>query len=98
MVDDRVSGPLTTRPARHYRSPPQKLDDARCLATLLLDRGEELPGDGPWRRPLPGGQRHVATKRPAARSADPVTDRSRAPRRANLISAPPALSLPAAPA
>ncbi len=63
MVDDRVSGPLTTRPARHYRSPPQKLDDARCLATLLLDRGEDLPGDGPWRRPLPGGQRHVAIKR-----------------------------------
>lgn len=60
VVDDRVNGPLTGRAARHYRSPPQSLDDARCLAALLLDRGDELDGDGPWRRPLAGGQRHVA--------------------------------------
>jgi hypothetical protein len=60
VVDDRVSGPLTGRPARSYRSPAQSLDDARCLAALLLDRGDELQGDGPWRRPLAGGQRHVA--------------------------------------
>jgi hypothetical protein len=60
VVDDRVSGPLTGRPARTYRSPPQSLDDARCLAALLLDRGGELEGDGPWRRPLAGGQRHVS--------------------------------------
>lgn len=60
VVDDRVNGPLTNRPARHYRSPPQPLDDARCLAALLLDRGDELEGEGPWRRPLAGGQRHVA--------------------------------------
>lgn len=59
-VEDRVSGPLTGRAARRYRSPPQPLHDARCLAALLLDRGDELDGDGPWRRPLPGGQRHVA--------------------------------------
>jgi hypothetical protein len=59
-VDDRVSGPLTNRPARRYRSPPQALEDARCLALLLLDRSEDLDDDGPWRRPLPGGQRHVA--------------------------------------
>jgi|GEM_PF-1454783 hypothetical protein len=59
-VDDRVSGPLTGRPARRYRSPPQALEDARCLALLLLDRSEDLAGDGPWRRPLPGGQRHVS--------------------------------------
>jgi hypothetical protein len=59
-VDDRVSGPLTSRPARCYRSPPQALEDARCLALLLLDRSQELADDGPWRRPLPGGQRHVA--------------------------------------
>ena len=58
-VDDRVSGPLTSRPARRYRSPPQALEDARCLALLLLDRSEDLDDDGPWRRPLPGGQRHV---------------------------------------
>ena len=60
VVDDRVSGPLTGRPARSYRSPPQALEEARCLAALLLDRGGELHGEGPWRRPLPGGQRHVA--------------------------------------
>ncbi len=60
VVDDRVSGPLTNRPTRSYRSPPQGLEDARCLAALLLDRGDELDGDGPWRRPLAGGQRHVA--------------------------------------
>ncbi len=60
VVDDRVSGPLTNRPTRSYRSPPQRIEDARCLAALLLDRGDELDGDGPWRRPLAGGQRHVA--------------------------------------
>ena len=60
VVDDRVSGPLTGRPMRSYRSPPQGLEEARCLAALLLDRGDELDGDGPWRRPLAGGQRHVA--------------------------------------
>ncbi len=59
VVDDRVSGPLTGRPTRSYRSPPQPLEDARCLAAILLDRGDELDGDGPWRRPLAGGQRHV---------------------------------------
>jgi hypothetical protein len=60
VVDDQVSGPLTGRPARTYRSPPQPLDDARCLAALLLDRGSQLDGEGPWRRPVAGGQRHVA--------------------------------------
>jgi len=60
VVDDQVNGPLTGRPARTYRSPPQSLDDARCLAVLLLDRGDELQGAGPWRRPLAGGRRHVA--------------------------------------
>ncbi len=60
VVDDRVSGQLTTRAERSYRSPAQSLEDARCLAALLLDRGGELDGDGPWRRPLAGGQRHVA--------------------------------------
>ena len=60
VVDDRVTGSLTGRSARSYRSPPQTLEDARCLAALLLDRGGDLDGDGPWRRPLAGGQRHVA--------------------------------------
>lgn len=59
VVDDRVSGPLTGRAERSYRSPPQALEDARLLAALLLDRGGALDGDGPWRRPLAGGQRHV---------------------------------------
>jgi hypothetical protein len=63
VVEDRVSGALTGRRARFYRSPAQTLDDARCLASLLLDRGDELAGDGPWRRPLAGGQRHVAIVR-----------------------------------
>jgi len=67
-VDDRVSGPLTSRPARRYRSPPQALEEARCLALLLLDRSEELADEGPWRRPLPGGQRHVAIVRAPAGS------------------------------
>jgi len=62
-VDDRVSGPLTSRLPRRYRSPPQRLEDARCLALLLLDRGADLTGEGPWRRPVPGGQRHVAIVR-----------------------------------
>jgi hypothetical protein len=71
VVDDRVSGPLTGRPARTYRSPAQPLDDARCLAALLLDRGSELEGEGPWRRPLAGGQRRVAiVLAPAGRLAD----------------------------
>jgi hypothetical protein len=67
-VDDRVSGPLTNRPARCYRSPPQALEDARLLALLLLDRSDDLLDDGPWRRPLPGGQRHVAILRAPAGS------------------------------
>ena len=59
-VDDRVSGPPAGRPPRAYRSPPQPLEEARRLAALLLDRADELDGEGPWRRPVPGGQRHVA--------------------------------------
>lgn len=61
VVEDRVSGTLNGGAAREYRSPPQGLEDARCLAALLLGGGGggELAGDGPWRRPLPGGQRHV---------------------------------------
>jgi hypothetical protein len=66
VVDDRVSGPLTGRPARSYRSPAQTLESARCLAALLLDRGDDLDGAGPWRRPLPGGQRHVSIVRAPA--------------------------------
>jgi hypothetical protein len=60
VVDEHVSGSLTGRASRDYRSPPQTLEAARGLAALLLDRGGELHGDGPWRRPLAGGQRRVA--------------------------------------
>jgi hypothetical protein len=60
VAEDRVSDQLTGRAERTYRSPAQSLEDARCLAALLLDRGGELDGDGPWRRPLAGGQRSVA--------------------------------------
>jgi hypothetical protein len=60
VVDDRVSSQLTGRAERTYRSPAQPLEDARLLAALLLDRGGELEGDGPWRRPLAGGLRRVS--------------------------------------
>lgn len=63
FVCDRVSGPLTGREERSYRSPAQSIEAARLLATLLLDRATEVEGDGPWRRPLPGGQRHVEVHR-----------------------------------
>lgn len=62
VAEDRVSGPLTGRGPREYRSPAQPLENARRLAALLLDRGADVEGDGPWRRPLPGGQRHVAIR------------------------------------
>lgn len=66
VVDDRVSGPFTGREQSSYRSPPQSLADARRLAGLLLDRGADMEDDGPWRRPMPGGQRHVAIERAPA--------------------------------
>ena len=59
-VSDQLTERLSRRNGREYASPPQSLEDARRLAALLLDR-EELPeGEGPWRRPLAGGQRHVS--------------------------------------
>lgn len=58
-VDDVVSGPLTNRPARSYRSPPQSLEHAEILATLMLDRAGPVVGEGSWHRPVPGGRRRV---------------------------------------
>jgi hypothetical protein len=58
-VEDAVSGPLTNRPARSYRSPPQTLERAEVLATLMLDRAETVDGEGVWHRPVPGGRRRV---------------------------------------
>ena len=70
VVEDHVSGPLTGRTSRDYRSPPQSLEDARSLAALLLDRGGELDRRRPVapaarRRPAPRGDR--AAPRRAAR-------------------------------
>ena len=58
-VEERLSATLSRRNGGSYASPPQSLEDARRLASLLLD-SEELPeGEGPWRRPLAGGHRLV---------------------------------------
>ena len=57
-VEDRLSAALSRRNGGGYASPPQSLEDARKLASLLLDT-EELRGDGPWKRPLAGGLRTV---------------------------------------
>ena len=37
--------------------------DARALATLLLNRNEEPPADGPWRCAVAGGVRVVSLER-----------------------------------
>jgi hypothetical protein len=58
-VEDRLTTALSRRTGGEYVSPPQSLDDARRLAALLLDCDEPPPGEGPWRRPLAGGHRHV---------------------------------------
>ena len=62
-VEDRLSASLSRRPGKSYASPPQSLDDARCLAALLLDSAEAPEGEGPWRRPLAGGHRLVLLRR-----------------------------------
>lgn len=66
-VSEQVSAPLTGRQGREYAAPPQGLDAARRLAALLLDAPEAPEGDGPWRRPLAGGQRTVRLVRADAR-------------------------------
>jgi hypothetical protein len=43
-----------------YASPrPQRQLDALLLVALLLGSGELPAMPGPWRRPIPGGQRTV---------------------------------------
>jgi hypothetical protein len=37
--------------------------EARALATLLLNRNEEPPADGPWRCAVAGGVRVVSLER-----------------------------------
>ncbi len=58
-VTEQLSTALSRRVGATYASPPQPLDDARCLAALLLDAAEPPDGEGPWRRPLAGGHRFV---------------------------------------
>jgi len=58
-VEERLDPRLARRDGGRYVSPPQTLDDARRLAALLLDCERCPDGDGPWRRPLAGGQRVV---------------------------------------
>jgi hypothetical protein len=58
-VEDRLSAALSRRNGGDYASPPQSLEDARRLASLLLDTEDMPDGEGPWRRPLAGGLRTV---------------------------------------
>ena len=58
-VEDRLSTALSRRAGHRYSSPAQSLERARELAALLLDCEEPPEGEGPWRRPLAGGQRLV---------------------------------------
>ncbi len=62
-VEDRLTSALSRRAGGSYASPPQSLDDARRLAALLLDCDKPPEGEGPWRRPLAGGHRHVVLRR-----------------------------------
>ena len=68
VVDDRVSGPLTGRPARSYRSPPQALEDARCSRAAARPRRRASR-----RRPLaPSAGRRPASRRDRPRRARPA--------------------------
>ena len=58
-VEDRFTAGLTGRQDRTYRSPPQRMEEARTLAALLLDAGETPQGPGPWQRAVAGGRRVV---------------------------------------
>ena len=48
---------------RTLRVAPLAEPDARALATLLLNRTEEPPADGPWRCAVAGGVRVVSLER-----------------------------------
>ena len=48
---------------RTLRVGPLAEPDARALATLLLNRNEEPPADGPWRCAVAGGVRVVSLER-----------------------------------
>ena len=48
---------------RTLRVGPLGEPEARALATLLLNRNEEPPADGPWRCAVAGGVRVVSLER-----------------------------------
>ena len=48
---------------RKLRVGPLAEPEARALATLLLNRNEEPPADGPWRCAVAGGVRVVSLER-----------------------------------
>jgi hypothetical protein len=48
---------------RTPRVGPLAEPDRRALATLLLNRNEEPPADGPWRCAVAGGVRVVSLER-----------------------------------
>ena len=48
---------------RTLRVGPRAEPEARALATLLLNRNEEPPADGPWRCAVAGGVRVVSLER-----------------------------------
>jgi hypothetical protein len=48
---------------RTLRVGPLAEPDARALATLLLNRNEAPPADGPWRCAVAGGVRVVSLER-----------------------------------
>lgn len=57
-LEDRRNADLSGRPGCRYESPPHELEDARRLVGMMLDRpAEQIIGEGPWRRPIAGGER-----------------------------------------
>ena len=57
-VSEQREAALAGCEGQSYTSPPQSLEQARALAGLLL--GAPVPGTGPWRHPIAGGQRTIA--------------------------------------
>jgi hypothetical protein len=58
VTEQRTRGLVECDPVS-YVSPPQTAQQARSLITLLAGAGTDHCGDGPWRRPVAGGQRII---------------------------------------
>jgi|HubBroStandDraft_6_1064221.scaffolds.fasta_scaffold837615_2 hypothetical protein len=58
-ITDELLPALGGRPSRRYQSPPQREQQARLLAELLLDVAVLPSGDGPWQQARAGGTRTV---------------------------------------